>query len=413
MSSTHNKNESGQILVFVVLFIIGLFGMLALVLDGGNTYAKRRSAQNAADAGALAGARTLCVTKSASQAVTVAKDFATNKNEADTAAVHIDGLGYVTVTTRITFDTFFAHLIGRPQMTAEAQAVAGCFPPDSARVLPVAWACHPPTAGSDSSVCEEKTVSEEQAKDYMDAYPHRHKDDPAPTEIPDEMYVIMDTQSTFDDTSTICISQGGELQCDLDGDGDDDLIGSGDKSWLDLSGNGGNANDLTDWITGDQDPGPLTTHTWYGGQSGAISSVFMTVADYEGQVVYLPVYDRLCTDEPDPGNPSGPCADTPTTDTDGYVHDYDKVKPTSGTGYYFHIVSFVPFYISCVNAPGRKDDLGQYSCPGHDFAVEVGAIADHVSTIEGYFLDDQVAPDTGGGDPNGVDLGLYNLKLYK
>ena len=63
MNTAQKKHESGQILVFVVLFMIGLFAMLALVLDGGNTYAKRRAAQNAADAGALAGARTLCITK--------------------------------------------------------------------------------------------------------------------------------------------------------------------------------------------------------------------------------------------------------------------------------------------------------------------------------------------------------------
>ena len=185
---------------------------------------------------------------------------------------------------------------------------------------------------------------------------------------------------------------------------------------------GKGAKDLRDWITGAKDPGPLTIHTWYGGQPGAETSVFHTVADYEGKIVLLPVYDRLCTDEPDPGNPAGPCAKTSTSDPEGYVHDYDVVKHTAGGGYYYHVVAFVPFYISCVDAPGVKGESMKYSCPGHDYAVAVGeadgkggiiTIDDNVSTIEGYFLNDPVDPDAGGGNPGGVDLGLYNLKLYK
>ena len=52
-------NERGQTLVIIALFMVAVVGMAALVLDGGHAYAQRRRMQNAADAGALAGAREL------------------------------------------------------------------------------------------------------------------------------------------------------------------------------------------------------------------------------------------------------------------------------------------------------------------------------------------------------------------
>lgn len=50
------NRESGQIVVLFALFLIVLVGIAGLVLDGGGTYAQRRSEQNAADLAALGGA---------------------------------------------------------------------------------------------------------------------------------------------------------------------------------------------------------------------------------------------------------------------------------------------------------------------------------------------------------------------
>ena len=59
--NTHKYNsERGQSLVLVVLGFLAFIAILALVLDGGNAYAAKRQAQNAADAGALAGATFMC-----------------------------------------------------------------------------------------------------------------------------------------------------------------------------------------------------------------------------------------------------------------------------------------------------------------------------------------------------------------
>lgn len=56
MKQQRISSEKGQVLVLLVLAIVALVGFLALAVDGGNMYSARRTAQNAADASALAGA---------------------------------------------------------------------------------------------------------------------------------------------------------------------------------------------------------------------------------------------------------------------------------------------------------------------------------------------------------------------
>jgi Flp pilus assembly protein TadG len=53
------KQESGQAMVLTVLFLAGLLGMAALVLDVGSWYREKRQLQLTADAAALAGAQAL------------------------------------------------------------------------------------------------------------------------------------------------------------------------------------------------------------------------------------------------------------------------------------------------------------------------------------------------------------------
>ena len=54
MMITPRKSEKGQAIVMIALAIIGLFGLIALAMDGGHAFSDRRQAQNAADAAALA-----------------------------------------------------------------------------------------------------------------------------------------------------------------------------------------------------------------------------------------------------------------------------------------------------------------------------------------------------------------------
>jgi hypothetical protein len=51
-----NKGERGQIIVFMAVAVVGLFGFAALALDGGNLYTEQRRAQAAADNAVMAAA---------------------------------------------------------------------------------------------------------------------------------------------------------------------------------------------------------------------------------------------------------------------------------------------------------------------------------------------------------------------
>jgi uncharacterized membrane protein len=70
------SNESGQALVVFIVFIFGLIATMGLVLDGGNIYLQRRGMQNAADAGALAGAQVLALGGTTAEAEAVARNRA-------------------------------------------------------------------------------------------------------------------------------------------------------------------------------------------------------------------------------------------------------------------------------------------------------------------------------------------------
>lgn len=53
------KSEKGQSIVLVAIVMVGMLVIAGLAIDGGNLFLQRRRVQNAADAGAMAGTRTL------------------------------------------------------------------------------------------------------------------------------------------------------------------------------------------------------------------------------------------------------------------------------------------------------------------------------------------------------------------
>ena len=61
MTRSQDRDERGQIIVIFALALVALTAMVGLVLDGGGTYAQRRSEQNASDLAALAAANDLIV----------------------------------------------------------------------------------------------------------------------------------------------------------------------------------------------------------------------------------------------------------------------------------------------------------------------------------------------------------------
>jgi hypothetical protein len=255
-----------------------------------------------------------------------------------------------------------------------------------------------------------RTLEEEEALEYFNNlmdYGSYAGVDGAPDYLPTDLYVVMDSEATLDDVSTLCkeIYPEGTLTCDYDNDGTIDILGSGDKSWLDLSGGGGGASDLTDWINNGY-PGEVSWHFWLPGQSGTTASVFMTAADNVGRVYVIPVYNAFCdNDVPDPElNP----------DCINKAHDgnldllyADYVVEESGSVIYFHIQGFARFMMTCV-------DPNMQGCPGHDMVAElVDVPAGALKTIEGFFISG-VSSDVGGkpgAGGGGLDTGTWAVYL--
>ena len=138
------KFEHGQMMVLIVFAIFAIAGMVALILDGGAIMSNRRTAQAAADAGALAGAQRVCYGFTDGEAV--ANYYAVDKNGANSATISIvNNVVYVEAT--VESDSFFAKLFGMDTLTATADASAGCFGPMGKSVIPLARNGRAPLVG--------------------------------------------------------------------------------------------------------------------------------------------------------------------------------------------------------------------------------------------------------------------------
>ena len=126
----------GQVLVVFALSLITLLGFAGLALDGGSTFAQRRSQQTAADMAALAAANDYLVNGSASlattrsQTVTASNGF-TNGTGGTTVATALDTSNGIAVVVTVTapHQNAMAALLGQPvwMVTTTATALAG-FP---------------------------------------------------------------------------------------------------------------------------------------------------------------------------------------------------------------------------------------------------------------------------------------------
>jgi Flp pilus assembly protein TadG len=133
------RNEDGQTLVIVVLFMIVLLGFCALVIDVGHAYLAQRRLQSSVDAAALAGATAL---PNVVQAQTAAGQYGNGGNNTPPGVdnvqmsvstkclVGVPGCttaNSVTVRETGTISTVFGGLLGVPTFTVNASATA-CSP---------------------------------------------------------------------------------------------------------------------------------------------------------------------------------------------------------------------------------------------------------------------------------------------
>lgn len=388
--------EKGQVLPFVVMMLVVIIGMAALILDGGSIMSSRRTAQAAADAGALAGAQRACLGYSDSAAY--AQLYATD-NGATSVTTSVNGT-QVTVHTVIEFSSFFAGIFGHSTLSATADATAGCYMPDGRSVIPLAWNCRAPTVGGgpyDPDLgCQIQTLSWKTVEPLIDGSVSSITVDSTEYFMdadnivdtngvpPKQIYIIIDSDK-------ICLEDdplNGVIPCDLDGDGKKEMQLGGDRGWLYLTADTSN---IGSWVSANG-PHPdffLQDHKWLSGKNGNVVSVYdeMIKAGYAGEVVIIPVYNEICDGDPrtDENCVANAHASPPWPPFSG-SDDFSDIRNTSLN---YHIITFEPFYITCIDKKGN--------CPGLQYAqtLEGGEELKNLPVIEGIFLRDfELSPDT-------------------
>ena len=134
-NSTARPAPRGQAIILIVLAIVGLAAVAGLAIDGGNAYLDRRSAQNAADSAALAGAvvrvRNTGEDWVGAAVASAAKNGYNNDGVNNTVEVysppktgsHANDLEYMQVIITSHVKTYFANVVGRREVTNVVSAV--------------------------------------------------------------------------------------------------------------------------------------------------------------------------------------------------------------------------------------------------------------------------------------------------
>jgi hypothetical protein len=139
------RNERGQALILIVFSVIGLIGVTALAVDGGNAYLEQRRVQNAADITALGSA--LARLKRPGWVAAAFKIAAENgfDNNGETNSVAIfsppvsgpyqGNIEYIQVRISSTVPTYFARVFGLAEFTISAEAVSRTKKSEIAEIL--------------------------------------------------------------------------------------------------------------------------------------------------------------------------------------------------------------------------------------------------------------------------------------
>lgn len=350
------KFEKGQVIIIVALGLVALIAMSALILDGAMIMSHRRTAQAAADAGALAGAKFLCPdpkTYNADTARTTADSYV-RENYAvplpkgiyilpnNSNAIHVEAMVETT--------SFFARVLGQLNLTATAVAEAECSAKISAEsILPVAFPCSPEPIDTDGD-------GENDSYDYNSCimtYYDESKDWKW-NYYDGRTAMVMDSE-TF---SKFCVpeeylKQGCEIEdgyegsatiiCDVNCDGKNDIYDADRRGWLSLDGSPSEV-DLIKWIKEGYET-EIMIGTWLGAIPGVTNSVFDAVKDIMDPYadVVVPIVNATC-DHYD-YNPGDMCGKLQAGDTvikrDGEDHDY------------YRIASFANFRVTCVHSNGN------------------------------------------------------------
>lgn len=448
----HHKLEFGQVIPILVFGVLAMIALSALILDGGALLVNRRAAQNAADAGALAGARVLCqeenpttaMVDSAIRQYTETENKATLVNWYSTAEnVGVDGLakGEIVVTAEVEHNSFFAPIFKLPFfgtkteeeqnqlnfLTAQATAAAGCFPKSPRIVLPIAYECKPPVEGSvtESEDCDYWPLHWDQLSPVLpsgyDPYAGKPSS-PVAKKISEDLFAdYEDFVYIVFDSNLIC---GDDLICDFSDDIVRYQLASSQRGWLNLEGINPSTTSIRKWVFSGIDD--IQPHTWLSFIQGNKKPGYDAIDDRIDQIVWIPVFNEMCDYIPTPGSD---CwieahADFPS-DTCSTGNLWESHTP------YAHIVTFAPFFPTCIQMRDEINDdvygalyAGTFypgeNCPGFDLAQEKNPdpakpgkslIPDNSLSLEGYFIRPDKLP-TGEGI-SAADLGYYTVALTR
>jgi hypothetical protein len=429
MKTQFKLHDHGQSLVFFVVIAFAILAFIAVIFDGGNAYAMRRTAQNAADAGALAGARTLCLsfdpntgTVNTAAAIAAAKGYAENNNRATlpnvisqtaTASVPTGSVNLVDVDVKIHYNTFFARILGMNQMDAVASAQAGCFPPGGAvgeAVIPMAWKCPKWNTINGQTWCDTEEVFNDLdnkcvvGEDYMYVFFDLEDSTGNIKNAASDVYWCTQWSGTMPIGAT-------PLNCDANGDGQEDIYPittlNPDHEWTWVNTDGGSCGASEEkYIIEHGLTNPMYVHTWYPGCSGDKTAVYLSIDNFHiGDIVILPVYDKQCPIDPELNQA-----------TCGWHTSLDNaVDPGSSSVPWYHLQSFAAFKVTCVDAGNAKckDNNPPYSSArGALDDMNKNAISNSKKSIEGCFIKDFV-PGLIGGGSGGVISGAFTLNLTK
>ena len=157
------KRENGQTMVLSVLFLVGLLGMAALVLDVGSWFREKRQLQLTADAAALAGAQVL--PGSPASATSLALQYATTNGRPITAndvsiTSDFSSNDTIAVATHANAPGFFSKLFGINTVSVGASAAArAALPAQALYVAPmVVNKQHPLLSGSGCPCYQQDTT---------------------------------------------------------------------------------------------------------------------------------------------------------------------------------------------------------------------------------------------------------------
>jgi hypothetical protein len=389
-----HKLEMGQVIPLVVLMMFAIIAMAALILDGGAIMSNRRTAQAAADAGALAGAQVLCAGNSEGDAEAMARSYSLTNgaaNDEETFAIADESAKKVTVYTKVESGTaFFSRLFGEDNLVAKAKAVAGCYPPGmSDRMLPIAfyWQSSPKFIDPDGNIDQENICNIEDPKCQFWSYDYDYlietlQTQPLENHPFDYIYIVADN------TKVCQKGESGKIVC-AEFDKDES---NGNRVWIDLSKvepSGNLRKIIQEGMTNS-----IRVPAWINGAQAVSSGVYDTIgtidAAEEGmpiRLVTVPWYDKYC-----PNDPENNCTYVGTDDflPDVIYNDYlfNKNKPS------YRLRGFSSFVVTCVTKNQNcvsgmcvpdpdKPNNPQQKCPGY---LATNPTNQEKDAIEGYFV---------------------------